>query len=167
MPSDRKFTTRGSHRPAHWRSVTLGFLGLLGFGCGGLAIVFCGCGIPMVTVGMPIAVVAKKVEEGIEHHKGPIPESEWNKLGLWYRISDQPPTYLPKGFGRNQARNDQTGTWFLDARDGKRFFVPHAGANGLSSAIWAAEARKATEWRTPPLPKVTPGLLISGKSEEP
>lgn len=82
-----------------------------------------------------------------EYRKGPRPESQWNGVGLWHKVSSSPPTYLPVGYGQSQPRTDRAGSWVVDDRDGKRFFVPHRGAGGVSQAVLKTEARKATDRR--------------------
>lgn len=123
---------------------------LLGTACLGLAIVFSGCGAMLLTgtaASSTMMEAVNRVDEAREHRKGPIPESEWNNVKLWYRISAAPPTYLPKGFSRSRTRNESTGTWFIDERDGKRLFVPKGGAGGIPETVLMTEARNATQWR--------------------
>lgn len=73
------------------------------------------------------------------------PEAEWNAVGLWQRVAEQPPTYIPRGYPATAPRDDRSGQWFSDKRDGKQVFAPHSGANGYSGAVLRAEARKVTE----------------------
>lgn len=56
--------------------------------------------------------------------KSPDPELTWNKAGRWRRISEAPPTYIPKSYSLNAPRTSVTGNWVVDQRDGKRLFVP-------------------------------------------
>jgi hypothetical protein len=80
-------------------------------------------------------VLRRKVQESNERRKGPIPESEWNRNHLWYRVSNQPQIFLPKGYGRHLPRTEQAGTWVIDERDGKRLFVPKEGVDGISCRV--------------------------------
>lgn len=136
-----------------------------GTGCLFLAMMCSNCGVFMLPVSAPAAVVTRKVEEGVERRKGPMPESEWNRNGIWYRVSNHPLTYLPKGYGRNLPRTDQTGTWIVDERDGKRFFVPNGGADDISDRVLLADAKSATNWQYRPSLRITPESLISGQVE--
>ena len=125
-----------------------------------LAVVFANCAAPVFIAGQAVGVVATSRERS----KGPEPESKWNDLGIWYRVSDDPPTYLPKGYGRHQPRGDSDGTWVVDARDGKRLFVPRGGVGDLPEGTLLADARLATEWQWqyPQPTKITPKTLMFG-----
>ncbi len=83
-----------------------------------------------------------------ERKAGPPPESEWNVVGLWQRVASDPPTYIPKGYSPTAPRGSGAGTWFNDARDGKKLFVPSAGCGGYSGKTLQGEARKVTHWQT-------------------
>lgn len=72
-------------------------------------------------------------------------ESQWNAVGLWQRVAENPPTYIPQGYSPTAPRDTQHGQWFTDERDGKKIFAPHSGANGFSGQVLGAEARKVTE----------------------
>ncbi|MCX6875520.1 MAG: hypothetical protein NTW21_17185 [Verrucomicrobia bacterium] len=85
-----------------------------------------------------------------ERRKGPKPEAEWNRLGIWHRIASNPPTYLPVGYAASRPRGERDGTWLVDARDHKRLFVPNEPVNGLSPEVLKAEATKATDWEVHP-----------------
>lgn len=139
---------------------------LAGMGCLVLALVFANCGVVLLPITVPATAVVRKVEEGNEHRKGPSPESEWNRIGIWYRVSDHPLTYLPKGYGRNLPRTEQAGTWVVDQRDGKRLFVPNGGADGFSSRVLLAEAKRATDWEVRRSLKITPETLVTGALDE-
>lgn len=145
------------------RHIVVVLFGIVGLGCMFLAVVFSGCGLPVVLVGKTVEPAVIKMMENQEHRKGPIPESEWNPIGIWYRISDTPPVYLPKGYGRDLPRNDRSGTWYVDKRDGKRLFVPHGGVDGIPEAALAVEARNSTRWKTYDKMKVDKSSLISGE----
>jgi hypothetical protein len=84
-----------------------------------------------------------------EHKRGPKPESEWNNLGIWHRVGDTPPTYVPTGYGANQPRTDKDGMWFVDKRDGKRLFVPNHAVGHMDRGVLLGEAKKVTDWEIP------------------
>ena len=157
VPMDRQL------RPARRHFLAVMVILMAGMGCLVLALVFSNCGILALPVTVPGMVVGRKVQEGIERRKGPIPESEWNQIGIWYRVSDNPLTFLPKGYGRNLPRTEQTGTWVVDERDGKRLFVPKGGVNGFSDRVLLVEAKNATNWKVRPDLKITPETLVTGK----
>ena len=73
-------------------------------------------------------------------------ESEWNRAGVWYRVEDTPPTYLPVGYSSGRPRTEAEGEWLVDERDGKRLFVPHGGTDRIRQPILRAEAAKVTNW---------------------
>jgi hypothetical protein len=139
------------------RTVGLLLLALLGTGLFGMAFVFSGCGvfavasIAVVPVGevaaAPLMMADHKRRVRKERKAGPLPEAEWNAEGIWSRVGDSPPTYLPTGYGRNLPRTSDVGEWIVDARDGKRFFIPRHGTNGIRASVLATEAGKATAWR--------------------
>ena len=68
----------------------------------------------------------------------------WNSLHVWHQVATQPPTYLPTGYGADQPRTEDAGTWFTDSRDGKRLFVPKQAVRGLQPGVLTVEAKKAT-----------------------
>ncbi len=70
----------------------------------------------------------------------PDPESEWNRGGFWKRVGDEPATYIPTDYPESASRTD--GEWFEDSRDGKRFFAPKGGVEGVSEIIVRREAIK-------------------------
>lgn len=74
----------------------------------------------------------------------PRAEADWNKLHIWHRVADIPPTYVPAGYGSNQPRNERDGTWFTDERDGKRLFVPSQPVGEWKPGALIGEAKKAT-----------------------
>src|SRR6186997_3250162 len=75
----------------------------------------------------------------------PPPEAEWNRLGLWRKVSSDPATYIPTGYGSDRARGERNGTWFTDHRDGKRLFVPDEPVNGFPVGVLDTEAHKHTD----------------------
>lgn len=150
------------HRRTALRQTTWVFLGLLGFGCLSLAIVFGNCGIPAIAVYKPVEAISNQVVRTNEQRHGPAPESEWNREKLWVRISDSPPCYLPRGYPRSHSTGPGDGSWMIDERDGKRLFIPKGGADGFPEAVLRAEARVATHWKIRETLKVTPGALLLG-----
>lgn len=135
----------------------------IGIGCLGLAVAYSGCGLVTIPVGLAADQGAMAVGNTYDKMRDPPPESEWNVVGVWNRVSDSPPTYLPRGFSRHRSRNEKTGVWVTDERDGKRLFVPHQGADGISHAVLMADARKATEWKKrEPQFEVEPLDIITG-----
>lgn len=68
----------------------------------------------------------------------------WDPIGIWYRVSDDPPTYLPKGTPASTPLDAAHGTLFVDAVDGWRFFVPQGGGAGYSEGTLLGEADKIT-----------------------
>jgi len=75
---------------------------------------------------------------------GKKPEDDWNSLRIWHQVANQPPTYVPTGYGADRPRTEHDGTWFTDQRDGKRLFVPKQGVRGWEPGVLAGEAKKAT-----------------------
>ncbi|MCU0779640.1 MAG: hypothetical protein MUF04_00905 [Akkermansiaceae bacterium] len=78
-----------------------------------------------------------------ERKAGP-PESVWNSVGIWQKIADSPPTYIPKGYPRSLPRTAAEGVWFQDQRDGKRIFVPNRPVGRYDAEILRHEAAKVT-----------------------
>ena len=74
---------------------------------------------------------------------------DWNPLGLWQRVRSDPPTYVPVGTVKGLSLSGENGTWFVDAADGWRFFVPKGGVPGYPEGVLLGEARKITNTRTP------------------
>ncbi|MGB0292547.1 MAG: hypothetical protein ACPGIA_08195 [Luteolibacter sp.] len=105
------------------RIVIIGFVSLM----------FCGCGLPFVG--------AEYAAHGVKNtlrSDAPDPESKWNKYGWWKRISDDPPSYIPKDYPVTAPRTRAHGDWFVDQRDGKRLFVP------TGDDVLSADARVVT-----------------------
>lgn len=65
----------------------------------------------------------------------------WNSSGFWRRVSDNPPSWIPRGLPLRMP-SSKSGEWIVDGRDGWRFFVPSKGAGGLSAEAIRAEALK-------------------------
>jgi hypothetical protein len=82
-----------------------------------------------------------------ERLRGPLSESEWNRLKVWKKIKANPPTYIPKEYSASSPRSDADGRWFEDERDGKRLFVPYAAQGGYSPSALAGDSRKIVNWR--------------------
>ncbi len=92
--------------------------------------------------------------------RGPLPESEWNALGIWRRVADQPTTYIPKDYPITAPRGDREGTWVVDQRDGKRLFVPKAKVGDLEPGVLKGEAQKVCQ-RPPIINTYTrPGFIV-------
>ncbi len=89
----------------------------------------------------------KAYRDIVERRAGVPPESEWNAVGLWQRVGNEPATYIPKGYPATGPRGSNDGTWYDDKRDGKRLFVPNAGVEGVPCNALQGEARKVTNWR--------------------
>lgn len=71
-------------------------------------------------------------------------DSDWNRLKIWHQVADNPPTYVPAGYGANQPRTESHGTWFTDNRDGKCLFVPKHAVGEWEPETLCGEARKVT-----------------------
>lgn len=80
----------------------------------------------------------------VDHEK-----DDWNPLGLWRRVQSAPPAYIPVGTPKELSLTAENGTWFVDAADGWRFFVPQDGVPGYPEGLLLGEARKITNTRTP------------------
>lgn len=80
----------------------------------------------------------------VDHEK-----DNWNPLALWRRVRSDPPTYIPVGTPKALSLTETSGTWFVDAADGWRFFVPKGGVPGYPEGVLLGEARKITNTRTP------------------
>ncbi|HWB04182.1 MAG TPA: hypothetical protein VG796_14235 [Verrucomicrobiales bacterium] len=65
----------------------------------------------------------------------------WNSSGFWRRVSDNPPSWVPRGLPLRMP-SSKSGEWIVDGRDGWRFFVPAKGVGGLSAEAIRAEALK-------------------------
>lgn len=123
----------------------LAVVAVLGLGCMALAVVFGNCATaPARKHNTVDDELDQKFYQIYKKHRGPTPESEWNAERLWYSVSDNPPTYLPRGYDRRRSRHPSAGTWFVDERDGKRLFVPKGGAGGIPEEVLRTEAHNAT-----------------------
>jgi hypothetical protein len=94
-----------------------------------------------------------------DRRKGPLPESQWNRPGLWQRVADTPPTYIPVGYPRSAPRTEKEGTWVVDKRDSKRLFVPNTEVNGIGAGVLMGEAIKVTNWPVREMSQTRPGIL--------
>ncbi len=103
------------------------------------------------------------VDGWVEQMGGVPEESEWNDEGIWYRVNDDPPTYLPVGYSRNLPRTEKEGVWLVDEREspGKKLFVPSDGVDGYSAGVLMGEAKRATQWKTVETKWGVPPLLLS------
>jgi hypothetical protein len=90
------------------------------------------------------------------------PEAAWNEAGLWQRVADKPPTYVPTGYGVNRPRGERDGVWITDRRDGKKFFVPGEPVRGTSPGVLLGEACKITDFQVPRSAKGTARDVASG-----
>lgn len=95
-----------------------------------------------------------------DHRRGPLPESEWNRPGLWQRVGDAPATYIPTGYPRSAPRTEKAGTWVVDKRDGKRLFVPNPDVNGVGAGVLMGEAIKVTNWPVREISQTVPGIMM-------
>jgi hypothetical protein len=75
-------------------------------------------------------------------------EDNWNPLGIWKKASDDPPTYRPTDMPASVPLHESRGTWFIDASDGYRFFVPRGGTAKYTEGLLKGEAAKITNRRT-------------------
>ena len=82
-----------------------------------------------------------------ERKAGPQPESDWNKTRLWRKVGDSPAIYIPRAYPVTASRSESAGRWFVDARDGKRLFVPRTPVGGLTPGVLEGEAVNATNWQ--------------------
>lgn len=103
-------------------------------------------GSTMTTTGtIPNLIRAKN-----ERKRGVLPESVWNKHGLWKKIGSQPPTYIPSNCSQSSPMSNDDGQWFVDVRkeaDGKRFFVPNYLDGPVNATILAVEAKANVNWQ--------------------
>ncbi|MGI9244405.1 MAG: hypothetical protein ACR2RV_26635 [Verrucomicrobiales bacterium] len=83
-----------------------------------------------------------------ERRAGPLPESEWNRHGLWQRVAEDPAIYIVAGYGVDSPRTADAGNWFEDERDGKRVFVPLESVGEYPPSVLRGEATKVTNWQT-------------------
>ena len=70
------------------------------------------------------------------------PENRWNVCGVWKRVEDNPPTYLPTDCPTSVPRDSSRGQWVTDKRDGKRFFIPAGGTEEFKESVLLCDARK-------------------------
>ena len=60
---------------------------------------------------------------------------------LWRRINDKPARFIPASWPAHKTGSDQ-GRWVTDLQDGAQYFVLRSEFQGLTPAMWEAEARK-------------------------
>lgn len=104
--------------------------------------------------------LTEMVRGAAEKKQGPRPESQWNQLGIWRKISNNPATYIPRDYPVSAPRGNSHGTWVVDARDGKRLFVPHENAGDYDSAVLMGDAKKITNWQPRNLIDTRPGIMV-------
>ena len=64
--------------------------------------------------------------------------------GNWKRVSDDPPTYFPKGLAAGSSTQPWDGSWVNSGDEkGTRFFVPARAVGGVSAKTLSAEAHAA------------------------
>ncbi len=89
-----------------------------------------------------------------------LPETEWNKLGIWQRVAEQPATYIPHGYGVSAPRGESDGKWFVDKRDGKRLFVPNSEVGEFSNGVLVGEATKIVGQGSRQYLYTRPGIMV-------
>ncbi len=92
------------------------------------------------------------------------PDAEWNQLGIWHRVGDKPQTYVPTGYAASAPRTDREGSWFIDQRDGKKFFVPNEKVSRWEPGVLTGEAKKITDTRVKKSPKTFRTAMEDGAS---
>ena len=90
----------------------------------------------------------------------PAPESKWNVVGVWKRVGDSPPTFLPAGCSASDLLVASRGQWITDQRDGKRFFVPEGGTSDFTESVLLCDAKK--HCNPPPALLVRKGRITPG-----
>lgn len=104
--------------------------------------------------------LTEMVRGAAERRQGPRPEYQWNAMGTWRKISQNPATYIPRDYPISAPRGKSNGTWMVDARDGKRLFVPHEKAGDYDSAVLMGDAKKITNWQPRNLIDTRPGIMV-------
>lgn len=101
---------------------------------------------PLLTQCSTTKKIADEVSDlgGIIDRKAP-PESQWNALRIWKKVSESPLVYIPSDYPVTAPRSETNGTFFQDKRDGKQLFVPHQFDGAYSPAILRAEAKKVID----------------------
>ena len=101
----------------------------------------------MAPTGLVVALT-ERAEEASERrelkNRKLTPESEWNRYRTWEKVSASPPSYVPRGYASSAPQGDRGGTWYVDARDGKRLFAPHTTFRDCQPGVWHGEAKKIT-----------------------
>jgi hypothetical protein len=105
-----------------------------------------------------------EVARGLKERAGdPLQETEWNRMGLWQRVAEEPPTYIPTGYGASSPRTETEGTWIVDERDGKRLFVPNEKVGIHTPGAMIGEAKKITTWTPRDSTTTSPGIMRDGQ----
>jgi hypothetical protein len=122
------------------------------------------CGLTFLLPGLLTSCVTSfdlvEVTRGAaERRRGPQPESAWNAVGLWQRVSENPATYIPQGYPASAPRSNRDGTWVMDVRDGKRLFVPNVTVEGYPPGVLLGEAKKITNWSPRQIHNTQPGFI--------
>lgn len=119
------------------------------------------CLVPLLLISCVSSIDLIEVAHNVAaRSRGPLPESEWNALGVWQRVADDPATYIPKGYPINAPRGDKEGTWVVDKRDGKRLFAPKQKVGDLEPGVLMGEARKVSQWSPIISVRTQPGVMI-------
>jgi hypothetical protein len=98
----------------------------------------------------------------VKRHREPEPEATWNRMQLWQRVADDPPTYIPTGYGVSAPRTVSEGTWLVDERDGKRMFVPKTKVGDNEPGVLIGEATKITSPSPREYLHTSPGIMRDG-----
>ena len=129
-----------------------------------LAYLFASClpsVLPFTLTGCVTSVDLVEVVQGAtDRDRKLLPETEWNKLGIWQRVAEQPVTYIPHGYGVSAPRGEKDGRWFVDKRDGKRLFVPSDKVGEFSNGVLLGEARKIVGQGSRQYLNTQPGILM-------
>ena len=142
--------------PARGRIAALLIAGFISAG----SILYGACATPSgIEPDGPVARTIDRMSGLRQLHKPAPPESEWNERRIWQRVGVNPPAYIPRGYSMSAPRTGSHGRWYEDVRDGKRLFVPHAGAGSMSEGVLRGEAIKATLWHD--------SRSVPGRQEQP
>jgi hypothetical protein len=105
-----------------------------------------------------------EIARGMKERGGDaLPETEWNRKGLWQRVADEPPTYIPTGYSASSPRTETEGTWIVDERDNKRLFVPNEKVGIHTPGVMIGEAKKVTTWTPRDYTTTSPGIMSNGQ----
>ena len=100
------------------------------------------------------------IQDAADRDRKLLPETAWNKLGIWQRVTEQPATYIPRGYGVSAPRGGSDGEWFVDKRDGKRLFVPNVDVGEFSNGVLVGEATKIIGQSSRQYFYTRPGILM-------